>query len=375
MSRGSLRLHLALAFVTVAVLGIVVTAVAVGEGVSRHFEDYLGRNQRVRAEKVAIFLTQVYEQGGGSLTLVVREADRLVGMAGMQAWLVDPRGQVIWESGPGHGPRRPWWRVDGGEAPRGSPPGDRVGKGQCVPLVVNGQEVASLYFWPDGGPGPHGEEATFMAGVRRALWLGGGLASLLAVLVGLGVARGLSRPLTDIKQAADRLCEGDLRQQVPEEGSDEVRALAAAFNHLARTLARQEELRRNLTADVAHELRTPLAVLRGHIEAMQDGILEASPANLSALHGEIMRLVRLVGDLEKLNEAEADSLELQVTDVDLGQVASRVVTTFRPAFEQKGITLALHSGTGVPALKGDEDKLSQVIWNLISNALKFTPPG
>lgn len=367
---GSLPVRLTLAFVAVALVGIAVTAFATGTAVLRRFDVYVGRYQRLRAEQAARVLEDAYRRGG--MDQVVREAERLAGMTGLRAWLVNPSGDLIWECVPvpGQSPRM------GPSAPRGGwRHGMQMPRQQAIPLRVGGEQVGTLYVAAPEGSRWMAEELAFLAGVRRSLWLGAALAALVAVVVGLVMARGISLPLLRLRDAADRLREGDLTQQVPEKGSDEMVALARAFNHLVRSLARQYEWRRNLTADVAHELRTPLAVVRAHIEAMQDGVWEASPENLAALHAEIMRLVRLVGDLEKLSEAESGALELARAPVDLGELARRVAAAFGPSFEQKGVDFHLDVEPGVPRVEGDEDRLSQVVWNLLSNALKFTPPG
>lgn len=363
VTRGSLSFRLTLAFMAVALLGILVTAAAVGQAVSRRFDLYLYRHQRFQAEQVALRLARAYEQGG--FPLVVQEADRLAGVTDWRCRLVDEEGRVIWQNlppgFPRHGP--PWRQVRGGP------------REEAIPLLVGGNRVGTLYVAVPGAPFRQAEEAAFLGGVRRALWTGGILAAVAAMVVGLGMARSMTRPLASLCRAAERLREGDTSQQVREEGSEEIRALARAFNHLARSLARQEELRRQLAADLAHEIRTPLAVLRGHIEAMQDGVWEATPENLAALHAELMRLVRLVGDLEKLNEAESQALTPARSPVDIGELARRVVTAFAPLFEQKGVALELEVASVSLRVRGDEDKLSQVLWNLLSNALKFTPTG
>jgi signal transduction histidine kinase len=370
---GSLPVRLTLAFVAVALVGIAVTAVATGTAVLRRFDVYVGHYQRLRAEQAARVLEDAYRRGG--MDQVVHEAERLAGMTGLRAWLVNPSGDLIWECVPvpGQSPRMGRGGPHGGLAPWRREM--QVPRQQAIPLRVGGEQVATLYVGAPEGSRWMAEELAFLAGVRRSLWLGAALAALVAVVVGLVVARGISLPLLRLREAADRLREGDLTQQVPEKGSDEMVALARAFNHLVRSLARQYEWRRNLTADVAHELRTPLAVVRAHIEAMQDGVWEASPENLAALHAEIMRLVRLVGDLEKLSEAESGALKLARAPVDLGEVARRVAAAFGPSFEQKGVDFRLEVEPGVPQVEGDEDRLSQVVWNLLSNALKFTPPG
>jgi signal transduction histidine kinase len=153
----------------------------------------------------------------------------------------------------------------------------------------------------------------------------------------------------------------------------ELRELATAFDQMAATLDRQEQLRRDLVADVAHELRTPVAILQAGHEALLDGVAEPTPAELASLRDEVLRLARMVGDLQTLAAADAAALQLALRPADLAEVAATAADSLARRFEVAGITLD-QDLTRVP-VRADERWLHQVITNLLTNALKFTPAG
>ncbi|MDP2644127.1 MAG: ATP-binding protein, partial [Desulfobacterales bacterium] len=196
-----------------------------------------------------------------------------------------------------------------------------------------------------------------------------------ALIMSLGMARRLSRPLRALSRAAQQLKDGDLTQQVEPEGKDEIGQLGRVFNHLAKSLQRQEQFRRKLTSDLAHELRTPLTNLQTHIEALLDGVLTPTQENLSSIHEEILRLGRLVSSLEKLTRAEAGVLNLKREHRDLRELVEKMTCQFQPLFIDKGVKLTISLPRGPVDISLDADKISQVIGNLLSNALKFTPQG
>jgi signal transduction histidine kinase len=219
------------------------------------------------------------------------------------------------------------------------------------------------------------QDRSFQATVNRWLWgvvLGAGV---FALLISLGVARRLSRPIHALTRAAQRLRDGDLAQRVKPEGKDEIGELARAFNHLAKSLEKQEQFRKKLTGDLAHELRTPLANLQTHIEALLDGVLPLTSQNLKSLHQEILRLGRLVSSLEQLTRAEAGGLTLKRENRDLRELVEKLSSQFHPLFLDKGVKLMISLPQDPVDTSLDPDKISQVIGNLLSNALRFTPRG
>ena len=220
------------------------------------------------------------------------------------------------------------------------------------------------------------EDLSFINALNRLLlWVA--LVSLaLALAVGLLMARGISRPIGRVVAATQEMAAGNLDTSLPEKTRvREIDRLTAAVNELARTLRAQQTLRKRLTTDVAHELRTPLATLQSHLEALLDGIWEPDPGRLAGLHDETLRMSRLVADMENLARYDSGSLSLARAETDVGALVGRIVRNHQPQFSQKGVHLGLaHDGAVVSAWL-DADKASQAVVNLLSNALKFTPHG
>src|SRR5581483_3160175 len=167
-----------------------------------------------------------------------------------------------------------------------------------------------------------------------------GVAALLALLVGLGVARRITRPVTRLIEVVRAMGHGDRAARVGDiHAPDELRELAGTFDWMADSLARQEQLRRDLVADVAHELRTPVAVLQAGHEALLDGVVEPTPGQLSSLRDEVLRLARMVDDLHTLAAAEAAALQLSRVRCDLAKVAAEAAESMTAQFDTAGLTL------------------------------------
>jgi signal transduction histidine kinase len=210
--------------------------------------------------------------------------------------------------------------------------------------------------------------------LSRAALTGTLIAVGVALIVAVYVSARVTRPITALTSAAGDLAAGrrDTRVDLTN-APGELRTLGGAFNDMADHLDREDLLRRNLLADVAHELRTPLTILQGNTEAILDGIDEPTTAAIGSLHDEVVRLRRLVADLETLAAAEAAGLRLQTGPVDLADVARSTVDLLAPLAEERNITIDL---VGERArTDGDPDRLQQIVVNLLANAVKFTPPG
>jgi len=175
-------------------------------------------------------------------------------------------------------------------------------------------------------------------------------------------------------KAAKKMEAGDISQRIVVGGADEIGQLGVAFNHLSMALQRQEKLRKNLTADIAHELRTPIAVMRSHIEAFLDGVIKPDKKNLESIHEEIMRLGRLVNDLGQLAQAESGKLGLNKRRLDLSGLTKKVAAGLKPMFDAGGVALDVTTNGKIVG-EYDEDKIRQVLVNLLANAIQFTPAG
>jgi signal transduction histidine kinase len=241
------------------------------------------------------------------------------------------------------------------------------------PVVVHGQRVGqAVARFPDSGLGA--ADAALRTALWRAIAGAAGLAALLALLTGLLVARRITRPVGRLIAVTRAMGRGDRAARVgPISAPGEIGELATAFDLMANTLDRQEQLRRDLVADVAHELRTPIAVLQAGHEALLDGVTEPTPGQLASLRDEVLRLARMVGDLQTLAAAEAAALRLTLSGQDLAQITASAADSLAGRFETAGITLERQLAPVV--VLADAGRLHQVITNLLTNALKFTPSG
>lgn len=218
-------------------------------------------------------------------------------------------------------------------------------------------------------------EEEFLGNMRRFLWWTGIVAVAVALAMGIFLARQIVLPLRRLATATRAVAAGDLKQRVQESSRDEVGEVARAFNFMAESLARDEELRRNMAADIAHELRTPLTVLQGQVEGMIDGVVEPTPARLASLHDEITHLSRLVSDLRTLSLAEAGQLEFHLAPTDVAGVVQQIMSSATTEAAQKKIFVSTEVEECLPMALADADRLSQVLRNLLDNALRYTPEG
>lgn len=218
-------------------------------------------------------------------------------------------------------------------------------------------------------------EEDFLDRLRWSLLLAGGVGALAAGLTALLAGRYITRRLRAVAESAGAIAAGDLSRRVADVSNDELGELAAAFNRMAESLASQEEARQRLVADIAHELRTPLAVLQAEIEALQDSVTQATPERFASLHEEARLLARLVDDLRTLSLADSGQLSLQRREEDLGGIAQRAAAAVAAQAEEKDVRIELAVQDSLPPVAVDSDRIAQVLRNLLSNALRHTQSG
>ena len=313
-----------------------------------------------QASKLEELLVQNYirNQGWGDSQPMIEMASRLLGQ---RLWVVDQRGIVVADS-------------------QGSMVGSKIDSPESVeydksqPLVSMGGQRGNLLFNPRLADEPAVEVSTSTRAINPYLIWGGLLAAVCALILTLFLSGRILAPVEALSKAARKLSRGDFSQRVNVTTRDEVGDLATTFNRMAEELGHTEELRRNMVADVAHELRTPLSNIRGLAEAMRDGVLEADSKTLGSIHEEVMLLTRLVEDLQELSLTEAGHLKLDIQEVDISDLARRAVDAARPRLEAKGVQLDMELPPSI-IVSGDGERLAQVVRNLLVNALNYTPEG
>jgi signal transduction histidine kinase len=197
---------------------------------------------------------------------------------------------------------------------------------------------------------------------------------LIAIAVSGGVRR-MTRPMNNLIDAAQRIESGDYSAQVPEWGSRDIRSVARAFNSMSARLKTIDEQRRSFMADVTHELRTPLSVIRGQAEAIADGVYPADATHLAPILDATQTLDRLVDDLRTLVLTDAGNLVLNQEPTDLGQLVQDTMESFRSQAESAGVSLTAEVADDLPSIEVDPARIRQVISNLLSNAIRHTPSG
>lgn len=241
------------------------------------------------------------------------------------------------------------------------------------PVVVDGRTVGWLVMGPFQSVSNTGAQRFYDEQLYATL-LVGGIAALVAVAVSLWIARTLVAPIKQVAAATHRLAAGDYAERVAPSSRDEVGQLARDFNSLARTLEANERMRRDFMADVSHELRTPLAVLRGELEAMEDGVRRLDAEALQSLKAEVMTLTRLVNDLNELALADVGALVYRKQPVAVAEVLERTVGAYRDRLAGAGLALQFELTPGL-RMAADEARLAQLFRNLVENTLRYTDPG
>ncbi len=239
------------------------------------------------------------------------------------------------------------------------------------------RHMASMSVMMSGNMG--GMMGDLTENVRRAinevLLIAALAATATAVLVSSFVTRRIVRPIEEMTEASRRIADGHYDERVIVVGEDELGELAGSFNQMAHTLAQTEERRRQLIGDVAHELRTPLSSIRSVMEGLVDGVLPAESATFLSVQSEVSRLQRLVHDLEELSRAEAGQIPLEMELVDPATLIHTAAERLRPQFEDKNVQLLLELAPDLPKLRADSERMTQVLLNLMGNALQYTPAG
>lgn len=372
----SLRTRLSVSYILVALLVVAVLSFMSNFLLEKQFQSYMMRQQEQKNLEVTALISQQYNGKSGSWDKTMIEN---IGVNALEQGLIvkvrDAAGKTVWDATVhnnglclqmiNHMARNMTSRYPnfkGGYAENNYPVKHQF-------TVVGSVDIG--YYGPFY---LNDNDLSFINTLNRMLISVGVVSLLFALVLGAMMARRISRPISSVIEAARQISEGNFAGRIMEKsGTREIGQLTSTVNNLAETLEKQEKLRKRLTADMAHELRTPLATLQSHMEAMIDGIWEPETERLKSCHEEILRISRMVGDLEKLAQVESENMRLEWTDFDLSDLAQHSLKTFEADFSLKKIETDFQGGKTV--ITADRDKISQVLVNFLSNALKYTPEG
>ena len=352
--QGTVGLRLALAFIAVAVLAVLLVAVLAVLFTDRDIAVLVQQRRDDLTSSLAADAVSTYNTGKpGWSDVDLAPALKLANSDGAQAAVLDAQGRVV--------------------ASTLTERGDSSGI-ISLELTSGGQRIGTLLV-RFTGQGLTASVYNLRTSLVRAVIGAAGLAAVLALLAAVLVSRRITRPVTRLIESVRAMGRGDERARVGQVAGApaELRELAVAFDQMADTLTAHEQVRRNLVADVAHELRTPVAVLQANTEALLDGLVAHTPEQTVSLHEEVLRLGRMVEDLQTLAAAEAAALQLSRKPVDLAQIAAAEAEEWEVSFASAGVGFT--SRLEPAPVLADAGRIHQVIANLLSNALKFTPPG
>jgi two-component system sensor histidine kinase BaeS len=357
-------LRLAVSFVLVAVAGVALLAGLTLAATNSQVASLSREQERETTTTVVAAVTAAYRQAGGWRGAELESALAVATEAGATVTVLDQaRRRIAGRSNVRTGP----------QAGPGTTADTAAPTAQTVPVVVSGRTVGSVAFaFPASGVRP--AVAAFRDSLIQTVGVGAAFAALLAVVVALVVAQRLTRPIAALTRVARARESGDRVVRVgPLKAPGELGELAIAFDRMADAVGREDELRRALVADVAHELRTPISVLQASSEALLDGVVKPTAEVISSMHEEVVRLGTRVEDLEVLAAAEAAGLRMTTQPVDLALVAGDAAAALASRFEAAQV--ALESELRSVTVSGDPARLHQIVTNLLTNAIKFTPAG
>jgi two-component system sensor histidine kinase BaeS len=362
----SLTLKLTLAFVLVSIIGVALTAVFVRQRTQRDFDQFV--LQRYQADLI-FELADYYQENGswdGIDTIVIRSPSRHRGqrfdVTVAPLTLIDANGTVRYTGLP--------------QMARQHFSQEQLELG--VPVDVDGETVGWVHFADLPAQDfvlLETPESEFLANVNQAVLLGAVVAMLVALLVGVLLARTISRPVREVTAATQVVAEGDLGYQVPVRTKDELGELAIAFNKMSADLAFSNEQRRQMTADIAHELRSPLSVILGYMEALSAGKLEPNAETFGIMYSKGQHLQRLIDELRTLALADAGELTLTRRPVQPQMLLEHTALAYLVQAQEKDITIQVEAGDDLPEIQVDVERMSQVLGNLVDNAIRHTPEG
>jgi signal transduction histidine kinase len=356
--RRSISTKLIIAFLSIGIVSAAVLFLTARWSARQEFIDYLSDENN---SSVITQLTEYYLVNGSWVqvgTIFVQQQPSYDHRPALPFALADTNGIVVFSNGK-------------------YKPGDKLSESDMAsgtPIKENGQTIGiyvPLRMPFQGRP----RELEFIERINMTLLYGALIGAVLALVLGVIISRTLTRPLRELTQATHAISEGDLSQQVPVRTKDEMGELAQAFNRMSAELSRSVNVRKQMTADIAHELRTPLSLIIGHAEAVHDGVLPPTAENFEIIREEATRLEHLVNDLRTLSLADAGELTIAPQIIEPDRLINEVASVFQYETRKKNISLEVNVTPPLSTIEADPGRMTQVLTNILDNATRHTPEG
>jgi two-component system sensor histidine kinase BaeS len=366
---GRFGRRLAIAFAAVAALTALLAALLISVMWASQFRQYVHGNLQTSADNAATLLSRSYAQSGQFTVEALAQLPRYGMLSAFGLQVIDSRGNVIYDDSAMAG------LLTQGLPEQPVQASEQTGFTVTAPVLVEGKTIATVKVW---NYGTHGlltaKDLRFRSSSFYAISLAAVIAVALSSAAGLIYARRLVKPIEQVTEAAGELRSGNQSARTQMSGHDEIGLLGKTFDEMADAIEADRELERRLTADVAHELRTPLQAIQATVEAMQDGVLPMDEERLSTVRDETVRLSRLADGILELTRLERRAVPMRMSRIDLAEVARTAVDAHRALFESCDLVLSLDVASGV-WIEGSHDRLVQAVGNLLSNAARYTPRG
>ena len=356
MARRLLLSYMVIIGLTVASMGLIINRVT-----AQTFSLYLSTQAAAHSEMLPVMLTGYYARNGSwaGVQTNIEEAGLMIGAP---VSLVDDRGQIV---------------ATTQSELRGQAASNIADVNISLPVLDNhGTTIGTVYV--QRNLSYRRADETFLSDVTRALFVAGVMVTLVAIGLSVLLTRSISRPLAAMERAAIRFSQGDYAVRVSPRGKDEVATLGRTFNQMAESVASVEQLRRELVANISHDLRTPLTVIRGYVEGLRSGqIADRRSAEMAfeAMHTEVARLLHLVGDLRQAAALDSGVLPLNRRPIRVKDLISEALASSSPWPPTKGVHLVSEGPADEPVLNVDGERLGQALFNLLENAVRHTPAG
>lgn len=361
----SLKRKLPILFVAVSLISVIIVSIVTNITIQKQFDKYMQTNQDKRNSNIVESLSTIYKANGGWSESAVYDIMRSPTFRDINIKVKDMKGNIVFE-------------LDDVNQMMGHMPMMRmVGEytEKSFPITVENTQVGYADIGYYGPLSLTVTDLSFISSINGSILSAAVISALSALILSFILARGLTVPIINLKVVANKIKNGDLKARYKGPvGNQEIAELSSTINGLAESLQQQESIRRRMTSDIAHEFRTPLTTLRSHLEAVMDGVWEMTPDHLNSCYEEVVRLSKLVKNLEQLNRLENDMPAIEKSLFNLGSLVSSLVESFKPMLLEKDLSIITMIEPDVE-ITADRDKISQIVINLLSNAHKYTHPG